>query len=121
MRTLLLTTLGFFAMNTQAQFSDKRKLLLFGDPQNAMVQQQAALLNKEAAGLRERDMQVVQATGKKALYQKYKVAAADPFVLVLVGKDGGEKFRTQKPVPAEELFGIVDAMPMRQQEMEGDA
>ena len=39
------------------------------------------------------------------------------FAAVLVGRDGGEKFRSSEPVPAEKLFGLIDAMPMRQREM----
>ena len=39
------------------------------------------------------------------------------FVVVLVGRDGGEKFRSGEPVLAEELFEKIDAMPMRRREM----
>ena len=39
------------------------------------------------------------------------------FQVILVGKDGGVKLRSDKPVPAAELFGLIDAMPMRQEEM----
>ena len=38
------------------------------------------------------------------------------FAAVLVGRDGGEKFRSSEPVPAEKLFGLIDAMPMRRRE-----
>ena len=41
----------------------------------------------------------------------------DGFQVVLVGKDGGVKERRSREFPIEELFGIIDAMPMRQQEM----
>jgi hypothetical protein len=36
---------------------------------------------------------------------------------VLIGKDGGEKLRRTTPLSPEELFAIVDAMPMRRAEM----
>ena len=39
------------------------------------------------------------------------------FATVLVGRDGGEKFRSTEPVPAEKLFGLIDAMPMRRREI----
>ena len=39
------------------------------------------------------------------------------FAVVLVGKDGTEKFRSGEPVAAEEIFRRIDAMPMRRQEM----
>jgi hypothetical protein len=39
------------------------------------------------------------------------------FTVVLLGKDGGEKFRSSKPVTIEKLDALIDAMPMRQQEV----
>ncbi|MEM7620524.1 MAG: DUF4174 domain-containing protein [Pseudomonadota bacterium] len=36
---------------------------------------------------------------------------------MLLGKDGGEKLRKARRVTADELFALIDAMPMRQQEM----
>ena len=39
------------------------------------------------------------------------------FMIVLIGKDGGEKIRQQSPVDLKEIFAIIDAMPMRQLEM----
>jgi hypothetical protein len=43
----------------------------------------------------------------------------DSFAVLLVGKDGTEKFRAGEPVPAEEIFRRIDAMPMRKREMRG--
>lgn len=39
------------------------------------------------------------------------------YTSVLVGKDGGEKKRWDKFAPMEEVFAIIDDMPMRQREM----
>ena len=41
----------------------------------------------------------------------------EPFLAVLVGKDGGAKLRAAKPITARELMTTIDAMPMRQDEM----
>jgi hypothetical protein len=41
---------------------------------------------------------------------------ASSFAVVLVGKDGGEKRRSNDVVAVEELFAQIDAMPMRQSE-----
>ena len=38
------------------------------------------------------------------------------FTIILVGKDGGEKFRSRKPVSVLKLDTLVDSMPMGQQE-----
>ena len=48
--------------------------------------------------------------------QKYKVKK-EAFVLILIGKDGGEKMRKEQPIQAATLFSTIDAMPMRQAEM----
>lgn len=40
------------------------------------------------------------------------------FAAVLVGRDGGEKFRSAEPVPPEKLFDLIDAMPMRRREIQ---
>jgi hypothetical protein len=39
------------------------------------------------------------------------------FMSILIGKDGGEKFRQDRIVELKEIFRVIDAMPMRQQEM----
>jgi hypothetical protein len=39
------------------------------------------------------------------------------FTVILVGKDGGVKLRVNDPVQLGDIFGLIDAMPMRQQEM----
>jgi len=38
------------------------------------------------------------------------------FALMLVGKDGAVKFRSDKVVVPDEIFGLIDQMPMRQKE-----
>lgn len=42
-------------------------------------------------------------------------------LITLVGKDGGAKQTWKKPVKNRDIFQIIDAMPMRQQEMRGAA
>ena len=39
------------------------------------------------------------------------------FLFILIGKDGSVKLRSNHPVPTSKLFGLIDAMPMRQEEM----
>jgi len=43
---------------------------------------------------------------------------AGAFQVLLIGKDGGVKLRSSEPVSMKDLFGLIDSMPMRQQEME---
>jgi hypothetical protein len=82
------------------------RLLILSTPtlDDPAYRNQASLLIAAWDGLIERDFAVRTVTGSKA------------FSLSLVGKDGGEKLRSPRPVSPEELFALVDAMPMRQRE-----
>ena len=42
------------------------------------------------------------------------------FSIVLIGKDGTEKLRRNRPITAAEIFALIDAMPMRQAEMRSE-
>lgn len=39
------------------------------------------------------------------------------FHVLLIGKDGTVKLRSSDPVSAEDIFALIDSMPMRRQEM----
>ncbi|MEM8565540.1 MAG: DUF4174 domain-containing protein [Bacteroidota bacterium] len=43
----------------------------------------------------------------------------DDFLVVLIGKDGGTKFKSNITVANSKLFDLIDSMPMRIQEMKG--
>jgi len=45
----------------------------------------------------------------------YKVEPAE-FLVILIGKDGGEKLNSQTPVPLDQLKQLIDSMPMRKRE-----
>lgn len=53
--------------------------------------------------------------GAAALRSRFGVGA-DAFRAVLVGKDGGVKLSSGKPIAAGTLFSTIDAMPMRRDE-----
>jgi hypothetical protein len=85
---------------------DQRILLIAAPSLNDdAYRTQAALLLPALAGLNERDFVVQIQFSTKS------------FSVVLIGKDGGEKLRRATPLSPEELFAIVDAMPMRRAEM----
>ncbi len=42
------------------------------------------------------------------------------FTVILIGKDGGAKLRSTKPLSMHKLNDTIDAMPMRQQEMRSE-
>jgi hypothetical protein len=51
----------------------------------------------------------------QALRARFHIEPRD-FTVILVGEDGGEKFRSSKPISVLKLDALVDAMPMRQEE-----
>lgn len=67
---------------------------------------QSTALAAASAGLQERHVQVVIQTAKA-------------FRVRLVGKDGGVKLDRGEPVDIPTLFGLIDAMPMKQVEISG--
>jgi len=75
------------------------------DKNNALFIQQTALLQADTKGLQERDIIVKEHFGH------------DGFKITLTGKDGGEKYSSNKVLELSKLYGIIDAMPMRQEEM----
>jgi len=105
----------------------QRRLLLLGAPtaSQAAFQRQKALLAAATKGLAERDFQVVEVcydqlspADRQCWVQQLGQPLAG-FRLLLIGKDGGVKRTETQPLAPAELFGTVDKMPMRRQEMRG--
>ncbi|MCU0390736.1 MAG: DUF4174 domain-containing protein [Thermoflexibacter sp.] len=109
-----------------------RILLIFTkSEQDIDYQEQMKLMNLSQKGLSERnlivfsifDKQGKTSTNKevstylcKKLRQKFEVDK-DIFTVILIGKDGGEKYRSKAVITDKQLFAIIDAMPMRKAEM----
>ena len=97
------------------------------------------LVDRNAPAMRERDMLVAEVlpdggrlmpvpgsatpslknlsdVEAQALRRRFKVAPED-FVMILVGKDGGEKHRYAAAEELERSFIDIDRMPMRKREM----
>ena len=51
-----------------------------------------------------------------SLRKQYNVNPGE-FAVLLVGKDGGIKLKRQDEIQLEEIFALIDAMPMRREEM----
>ena len=97
--------------------SNYRQVLIFGKSQHpALVEQQLKLLNKDSNALKERDIKIIVVEKESKLWKQYKIQSSD-FTVLLIGKDGFEKHRTLQLLQTNELFGMIDAMPMRQSEM----
>lgn len=136
MRRVLLTSLlslaatQGFAMDSLSDLNWKnRVVLIFGDASDKTVSRQISLLERQKEELAERDMVVIHVSGKSAQTVYGDVPAmdgenlkqdvdvkGDGFHVVLVGKDGGVKLRSEKIVTDVEIFDLVDRMPMRRSE-----
>lgn len=71
------------------------------------------VLNEEASQLGERTLSKDYAERLRARVG----SCADAFCVVLLGKDGGIKARYQDVPDMEEVFSLIDGMPMRRREM----
>ena len=90
-------------------------LLFFDGPDDPGLRAQQVELTPHAPGLAERDI-VVIVSADPALRRRLSVPASG-FMVLLLGKDGGVKLRSASPITFVELAAVVDAMPMRQDEM----
>lgn len=93
---------------------------------------QRQMTDGSADGIRERELLLITvlergesrvdgAAMDAASAQRLRVlhdVAPGEFAVILVGKDGTEKRRSDRPVPPEALFEQIDRMPMRQREMQ---
>ncbi len=114
MKSLLFITLPLLMLMEHRQV-----YLFFKATGNALQAKQLAELYKDPAGLKDRDIriQVINVDTADAKVKQWHVDARQPFTFLLVGKDGTEKLRSHILVTNEQLFAIIDAMPMRQREM----
>ena len=101
-------------------------------PTNVGYKRQNQLLEKGKKGMKERDLVIYRLysdhwLGPSGEILTFEEAAAiqaayqienDTFSVVLIGKDGGVKLRSEDLVSTRELFQLIDSMPMRQQEMQ---
>ena len=120
-------------LKRQHFFDDVRwehRLLVFTGPQDA-VNQQAKACRSSRDEMLERELIVVDASGDPgklvvgvqedipdaSIFRNRFDMNSEVFQVVLVGKDGGIKERRTEKFEIEELFAIIDAMPMRIREM----
>ena len=137
----LLMTCSAFAQTppsptTLAQLRNRyRLLLLFASrPDDPALLAQMTKLKDAAPGLKERDVLLIAIPYKnpaptevglssseaQAVRRDFRVAPED-FTAILLGKDGGEKYRSMKPVSFDKLRATIDSMPMRRDEMKDAA
>lgn len=117
---------------------EKRPLLLFAKSRSdASFDKQVDLLRGVRPELQDRDMVVLRTTGSEEtravigytpinrgtarLLKKQFEPASHGLTVILIGKDGTEKARWRRVVDPQEIFDLIDSMPMRKQEMKQQA
>jgi Domain of unknown function (DUF4174) len=120
MRHIFTILLSTFSVLLVAQQSNYRRILIFApDSTNISFKNQNLIFQKEDAACVQRDIIVEYYIFKSRgipLFNKYQVSKSD-FTLLLIGKDGFVKLRSKEVVKPERIYALVDAMPMRKDEM----
>lgn len=115
------------------QFQWKHRVLIIGHESNdtQFLNKQLELLNKDKVGYEERKLLIIGINEKgyqiykensasfintTKPYKDLKLGASDHTIL-LIGLDGGIKYRSKDTMTTRQLFSIIDGMPMRQSEI----
>ena len=83
------------------------------------VARQISALDHTRPALDDRNIKVLTEAQPGSRLRKSLGVSERGFAVVLVGKDGGVKKVWRDPVDPKSIFTIIDAMPMRRQEMRG--
>ncbi|PTW49790.1 MULTISPECIES: DUF4174 domain-containing protein [Rhodovulum] len=95
-----------------------RPVVVFADsPADPQYQTQIQLLTDRIDELAERDVVVIVDTDPEAQTELRTKLRPRGFMLVLIGKDGGVKFRKPLPWDVREISRSIDKIPLRQQEI----
>lgn len=95
-----------------------RPILVFALPDDPRLETQLERFRKADAALSDRqNVVIVDTEPGSALRSLYRPGS---FTVILIGKDGGEKFRRDALVDPEDLNALIDTMPMRRREMQQD-
>ncbi len=111
---------------------ESRVLLVFADnAKNPIYQKQMLLFEQDKAGIIDRDLVIfhlftgtgvspnqdqLQEASVRDLRQHYNTDSKG-YTIILIGKDSGEKLRSQQLLSLNELYNTIDVMPMRRAEM----
>jgi hypothetical protein len=95
-------------------------VVLAADPESPALAEQRRQIDELEGSAADRDLVIVEPSSGSSELQALGMRfglGPEPFLAVLVGKDGGAKLHSFKPITARELMTTIDAMPMRQDEI----
>ena len=125
---VLASTLSALAVPAHAEAGDRlealrdkaRPVIVLSDSRDdPRVAAQIAKLDGTRPALDERDIKVLREARPGSALRKTLGVAERGFAVVLVGKDGSVKKIWRDPVDPKAIFTVIDAMPMRRDEMRG--
>jgi hypothetical protein len=116
------------------QFQWKNRLLLLFAPdsshpsfqhlQNQIIDQKSEVKDRDLVvfsvlveGSSQMNTTPIDRREAESIRERFAVPPND-FRLILIGKDGGIKLKREDPVDLAEVFGLIDSMPMRINEMQ---
>ena len=120
LQIILFSDFSYTMIDIPTSQSNHRRVLLFAPTaKNPHLLKQQTILQSNEAGMKERDLvfsSIIYSPDKKSSFNRYNVSAT-AFTFILIGKDGTEKLRRSSPVFLDELYQLIDGMPMRKIEM----
>lgn len=129
---ILISLCGGFAVNSLADFSNRRQIIVFSTPASESGKHVQHLVDTLRCQLIERDTDVrfVDVTelpggntaptgtqGTLVELARLRSNQQTDFEVVLIGKDGGVKARTSDPDALQDFLTLIDTMPMRRAEI----
>ena len=104
-------------------FAPNRSHPFFDALQKPLADQQAEVIDRDLlifaileSGPSKMDDKILDIHAATLLRNKFKVPRGG-FNVILIGKDGGIKLSRRDQIQLEEIFALIDSMPMRQREM----
>ena len=115
------------------QWKERVLLILTNDEHNAEYKKQLDQFNEETLDFKERKLIIYRITPKfyrigfaqvkknasTQLYKNYK-KTKESVEVILIGLDGGIKLRKTSLLTKTDLFGLIDGMPMRKNELKNN-
>ena len=101
MQLVLVTLISVMQLVSNHRYLD----VYTNNEENKVYIHQLQILNSDPNGLKERDLIIRQHSNSPG------------FRIELTGKDGSKKFSSTKILNLTNLYGIIDAMPVRKQEI----
>ena len=117
---------------TQFQWKNRLLFLIAPDASNPLFNKLQSEITKQLYEVEDRDLVIFEILEQGPsrmnttpldrqtanLIRDHFAVAPRSFTLILVGKDGGVKLKRTDQVDLTDVFGLIDSMPMRQNEIQ---